>query len=407
MAQNDGETGATDPALDFKVPDGVTQLKVQIKDVNGKGSANSTYRLLVSRTDRQAFQLSTRDAALRLPVNGSVPLRLSVVRQSRSYRYTGPIRLAIKGISGVSIVPESISASEQNQQVLVMLTRSTSGDASALAAGQSFLIEARAEGAEPVFTTTAAIEVDTLPSGSLTLPDTSVVAGPADSIPATMLLDSVPPVLFRGIPATISVRVIPLTDPVPAYVRFEMMTTEIARREDPNKPDSPLKPQVSLDDFQFGPTSQGVFPLTVRVPADTPSSTIDSVISADFVPQPLAAASGSRSWTAPLVLTVDDAVLVNAPAEPAKGKKATTVNIAGTIRRHPFFSEAVTVVMDGLPQGYAAAPIAVAADQTAFTLAVTVPESAAPSEVPNLSVRVQHANGATISKPVAVKLIIE
>ena len=407
VAQNDGETGATDPALDFKVPDGVTQLKVQIKDLNGKGSANSTYRLLVSRTDRQAFQLSTRDAAPRLPVNGSVPLRLSVVRQSRSFRYTGPIRLAIKGISGVSIVPESIAASDQNQQVLVMVTRSTSGDASALSAGQSFLIEARAEGVEPAFTTTATIDVDSPTTGSLTLPDTSVVAGPADSVPATMLLDSVPPVLFRGIPATISVRIIPLGDQVPAYARFEMMTTEVARREDPNKPDSPLKPQVSLDDFQFGPTSQGVFPLTVRVPADTPSSTIDSVISADFVPQPLAAASGSRSWTAPLVLAVDDAVLVIAPAEPSKGTKATTVNIAGTIRRHPFFSEAVTVVLDGLPQGYAAAPVAVAADQTAFTVAITVPESAVPGEVPNLSVRIQHANGATISKPTPVKLVIE
>ena len=51
--------------------------------------------------------------------------------------------------------------------------------------------------------------------------------------------------------------------------------------------------------------------------------------------------------------------------------------------------------------------LAIAADQTAFALAVTVPESAAPGEVPNLSVRVQHANGATISKPVAVKLIVE
>ena len=98
---------------------------------------------------------------------------------------------------------------------------------------------------------------------------------------------------------------------------------------------------------------------------------------------------------------------MNAPAEPAKGTKATTVNITGSIRRHPFFSEAVTVVLDGLPQGYAAAPVAVAADQAAFALAITVPESAAPGEVPNLSVRVQHANGATISKATPVRLVIE
>jgi len=407
VAQNDGDSGASDPSFSFTVPEAVTQLKVQVRDLNNKGSAASLYRLLVARSDRQAFLISTRDGALRLPLNGSVPLRLSIVRQSPSFKYSGPIRLSVKGVAGVSIVPETIAASDQNQDVLVMVTRSATANAADIANGQAITLEAKADGAEPVFSTAASVIVDAVPANSLTLPDTALIAGPAEAVPATILLDAVPPVLFRGISTTVSVRVIPLVEQVAPYVRFEMISTEPARREDPNKPDSPLKPLVGLEEFQFGPVAQGVFPLTIRVPSDTPSSTVDTVISADFVAHPLAPASGPRSWTAPLVLFVDDAVTLAASAEPLKAMKATTVNFSGSIRRHPLFTEPVTIMLDGLPQGYQATPATVAADQTAFSVAVMIPEAAAVGEVPNLSLRAQFATGATISKPSAVKLMIE
>lgn len=407
VAQNDGDSGASDPSLTFAVPDGVTQLRVQIRDLNNNGSAASIYRLLVARSDRQAFLVSTTDGALRLPLNGSIPLRLSVVRESPSFRYTGPVRLSVSGLPGVTIIPETIAASDQDQQVLAMVTRSVAGEATIAAGGQALTIGARAEGPEPVFSTTVRVETNSVPANSLTLPDNTLVAGPMESVPATIILDGIPPILLRGISTTIPVRVIPLTEQIPPVARFEMITTEPARREDPNKPDSPLKPVVSLEEFQFGPVTQGVFPLKVRVPLDTPSATIDAVISADYVAQPLAAVSGSKSWTAPILLFVDDAVMLMAPADPVKGVKTATVSINGTIHRHPLFTETVTIVLDGLPAGFTATPVALPADQTAFTVAVTIPEAAVAGEVPNLALRVQHANGNTISKPVSVKLIVE
>jgi hypothetical protein len=407
LAQNDGESGAADPSLNVTVPDGVTQLKVQIRDLNGKGSPAAAYRLLVTRTDRQAFVLKTQDGALRLPLNGSVPLKLSVIRQSPSFRYTGPVRLSVRGVPNVVIVPDMIPASEQDQQILLMVTRSAEADPADAAAGQGLTIEARAEGADPVYTTSIQIDSPTLPEKSLTLPDDSLVTGPADAVPATILLDGIPPVLLRGVSATIPVRVIPLTEQIPAYVRFDLMTTEVARKEDPSKPDSPLKPMVSLTDFQFGPVGQAVFPLTLRVPVDVPSPIIDAVISAEFVPQPLAPASGSRSWTAPISLYVDDATTLTASAEPTKGAKNSSVNVTGTLNRHPSFSEPVSVVLDGLPQGFAAAPVSVAADQTTFSLAVMIPEAAVAGEVSNLTVRVQHPSGSTISQAVPVKIVVE
>jgi hypothetical protein len=77
------------------------------------------------------------------------------------------------------------------------------------------------------------------------------------------------------------------------------------------------------------------------------------------------------------------------------------------VKRHPLFTEPVTISIDGLPQGYTATPAVVLADQSTFSVAVMIPEAAAVGEVPNLTLKIQHASGAVISNPVAVKLIVE
>lgn len=405
VAQSDGNSGADDPTFNFAVPDGVTQLKVRVRDINEKGSQSSSYRLQVARTDRPAFSMSTREESIRLPQNGSVPVRLSIVRTGPSFRYTGPIHLATSGMSAVTIVPATIPASEQNQDVLIMLTRNAAANPSVAVNGQSLTISGSADGPAPVFSTMVAVAVDSIPMNSLTLNDDALVTGPAEPAPGTILLDAAPPILLRGLPAVIPVRVLALTEQSPPFVRFEMLTTEAIRREDPNKPDSPIKPNVALNEFQFGPVSQGVLALTVRVPTDTPGSIIDAVISADFVSQPLASGTGSNAWTAPIAFFVDDAVTVAPPAD-ARGTKSSTATITGTLQRHPSYDGEFTVILDGLPKDYTAAPVTVAAGQSAFTLMVTIPESATPGEVPSLTVRAQ-AGSSTISKPVAAKLVIE
>ncbi len=97
VAQSDGEAGATDPQFSFAVPDKVTQLRLEVSDLNGKGSPSSIYRIQVSRADRPAFAVTTAEPAIRLPLNGSVPLRLNVRRISPAFRYTGPIKLSLSG----------------------------------------------------------------------------------------------------------------------------------------------------------------------------------------------------------------------------------------------------------------------------------------------------------------------
>ena len=408
VAQNDGETGATDPSFSFLVPEGVTQLKVQIRDVTGKGSPAAVYRLLVGRTDRIAFVLSTDDDSLRLPVNGSVPVVINIVRQSPVFRYTGPIRLSVSGAFGISVIPETLPASEQGQETrIVMLTRSAEVSAESVATGQALTIEGRADGPEPAFSTTAALKIDSIRNDALTIPDNAIVAGSSEPIAATVLLDAAPPVLLRGVTTVLPIRVIPVTNQSLTFVRFAMKSTEPIRKEDPSKPDSPDKPRVGLDEFQFGPVTQSSMPLTLRVPLDTPSTTIDVIVSAEFVSQPLAPANGSKSWTAPIALFVDDAVTLTSSAEPVKGTKTSSVTFSGVLQRHPLFSEPVTITLDGLPAGYTAAPVTVAPEQSEFAITVTIPEAATAGEIPSLSLKAQQANGNVISKSTAVRLIVE
>ncbi len=408
VAQNDGESGASDPSFSFVVPDAVTQLKVQIRDVTGKGSPAAAYRLLVGRADRIAFVLSSDDSSVRLPVNGSVPVVMNIVRQSPVFRYTGPIHLSLTGAPGISVIPDTLPASEQAQEIhFVMLTRTAEVTAESIAEGQGLTIEGRADGPDPAFSTTARLKIDSVPGDALTISDNAIVAGSAESISATVLLDAAPPVLLRGITTQLPVRVVPLTEQGRALARFELKTTEPDRREDPNKPDSALKPKVSLAEFQFGPVSQSRFPLTLQVPLDTPSATIDAVVSAEFVDQPLEATNGSKSWTAPISLFIDDALTLTSSAEPVKGTKTSTVVFSGLLQRHPLFSEPVTITLDGLPAGYAAAPVIVAPEQPEFAVSVTIPEAATAGEVPNLNLKVQQAGGNVISKPTVVRLIVE
>jgi hypothetical protein len=406
VAQSDGEAGLNDPSFVFAVPDGVAQLQVRIQDVNQRGSPAHVYRLQIARTDRQAFLLSTPAGGVRLPANGSAPLQLSVVRQSPSFRYTGPIRLSTAANSGVVLVPDVIAPSEQDQQVLVMVTRSAARAADA-APGESLRIEARAEGSDAPFSTAVLVGSEGVPANSLTLPGETLVAGPAAPVDAVIVPDGVPPILFRGTLANLPVKVLPLRDSVPEVARFEMLTTEPVRREDPNKPDSPLKPTVALADFQFAPVTQPVISLAIRVPSDVQVTTFDAIIGVDLVPQPLAPAAGTRAWTAPLRFTIASAVTLTSPTEPVKAARKASAMVTVAVQRHPLFTQAVMVRLDGLPQGFAAAPVSVPADQTAAVISVAIPENAAVGEVPAVTATATLENGSVIASGVPVKLIVE
>ncbi|MEZ6040188.1 MAG: hypothetical protein R3C20_06765 [Planctomycetaceae bacterium] len=405
VAFSDGATGTIDPSLDYTVPKDVTQLTVRITDFTERGNPGAVYRCMVCRKDRPGFELLTDAQSLRLPANGSVPVQVQVVRQSPSFRYTGPIRLAPSGMDGVSIVPEILPASETNQTLFVTLTRRVN-DPNGNGLSEGLSITGYSEGPGP--------QVSAILRPASGLPGQSQLTQPVFELPttaspelaATLLVDGVPPILLRGIPSVLPVKLLPF-GPMPAFVRFEMQTTESVRLSNPADPKSAPIPRVSVSEFQFGPSSQDVHLLRIGVPSEVADAFINAVISASFVDQPLQASGENVAWTAPVRFAVDDAVVVQPDTTVLKATKNSSVTLRGRIVRHPQFQAATQLQIVGLPKGYSASSANLSSTDTAFELSITTPDNAAVGEIPNLSLHAQSEGGAKISASVGIQLTIE
>ncbi len=136
-------------------------------------------------------------------------------------------------------------------------------------------------------------------------------------------------------------------------------------------------------------------------------SSLDAVVAAEFVNQPLAASSGANAWSAPIAFFVENAVSVVRPADPVSTPKNAKVAISGSIQRHPLYRSAVSVSLEGLPAGFQAATVQVPADQTAFAVEVMVPEAAAAGEIANVSLKIDDGAGNRLLPPQPVRIVVQ
>lgn len=405
-ASSNGDSGASDPAFAFTVPDGVTQLKLVIREFTGRGSPSGVYRVNVSRTDRPSFSMQTRDQFVAIPANGSVPLRLTVTRQTAESRYTGPIRLTVRGLAGVSIEPEVIPASDSNQDIFVLLTRSRAAQPSADFPASGLTIEGRTEGLEVNISRELKVLIDDLRESQITLRRDEVLAGTGNELSSTVSINGVPPILFRGMTATLPLRIFSIRPEQLTFSRFRLQTTEAPRKQNPADPNSPDKPRVSAPEFQFGSASSGVANLLINVPLDVADPVIEAIVSADFVNHPLSQSTGQTAWTAPVRMLVEHAVQL-APAPEIRVKKGAPVVITVAAQRHPLFAEPVQIVVDGLPSGVTAAAATNESGKATADVTITAAAEAATGETPTVTLRVVRSTGEILFVSSPVKLIVE
>ena len=94
LATSDDQPDTVDPGLDFTVPEGMTAIVLELKDVAGRGGPDFVYHIGVSRRDRPDFSLSMSEDRYLIPADGIELLRVSVNRRG----YDGPIKLAFNGL---------------------------------------------------------------------------------------------------------------------------------------------------------------------------------------------------------------------------------------------------------------------------------------------------------------------
>jgi hypothetical protein len=117
LARGDDQRGTTDPAIDFRVPEGMTSIVLVVKDLIGSGGRSCVYRLSAAPAGHDGFHPTVAGDVAAMGVGGRTLWRVAANRSG----YGGPIRLTAAELpAGVRMsggeIPEGI------QQGLVVLT---------------------------------------------------------------------------------------------------------------------------------------------------------------------------------------------------------------------------------------------------------------------------------------------
>lgn len=385
-AKNSGGL-ANDVALEVVVPKGAKTLRVQIGDFAKGGGPSHAYRLLLSRSGRADFRIAAQAGAVEIPRNGSAVLRLSVTRRGAGFVWPGPIRLSIEGDPGLEITPNELPAERGNRDVFVVLTRSEPAPDQIVPVSIVAETTTGASVRRVVRVPTATQVVVNDFTGSLT----TATAPPAD---ATINVAGVPPVLFRGLEARVPLQISNLSGKQPGTIRFRVLSTERPRDK---------KPRIRALPNQFVADGQSTIDLRLAVPLDQVDPIVDFVVVGELVENPFSPVPQATVYSAPLRLSVQNAVRVT--ATPASqnltiGGKAT---VAGVVNRRLGFGDPVRVSLAGLPKGYSAKPVVVDSGKRRFSIAVNLPKGVKPGEIkPQLVV--QSTSGAAILPNQAITL---
>ena len=126
LASTSDQPTIGDPALEFGVPGGVSEIQVQVRDLFGGGDTRSFYRLVIEPADQPRFSLMLNSPTVNLPEDGSAIIEAQITRAG----YTGPIQLSVIGDNAVTVSPNEIAANLQGK-TLLRLIRSGKSDGAA------------------------------------------------------------------------------------------------------------------------------------------------------------------------------------------------------------------------------------------------------------------------------------
>ncbi len=384
-----------DPTLDFGVPAGVTQVRVAVRDLLGRGSPRSVYRLVISSTSRPEFSLTTTASAIQLPNDGSAIVELNVTRTG----YNGPIALSVAGDTGVQVAPAQIATGVVGK-ILCRLQRTQ-------AAGASWpmikIVGTTVDQQPPVVRYVERADNGVLP----TYADALAYGATAASGLGLELLNP-PTQVFKGAPQTLKVKLQRAAgmEVAQSPVRMTTRSTENVRQRQPNNPAGGTFPIVQIAPSTMIPADALEYDIKLETPLDIADPTMEFVLVAETVPHAYSERVIGTAYSPPFRVTVHPAVAPKVePATLAVPAEAPHM-ITGQLQRTSGFTAPVTVTLIGLPAGYAVIPAEVAGDQNEFKLTITAPAVTAETAVPNVKLRVT-TSGSQIAadQDVAVKVV--
>lgn len=384
-----------DPTLDFGVPAGVTQVRVAVRDLLGRGSPRSVYRLVIAPTSRPEFALTTTASAVQLPNDGSAIVELNVNRTG----YNGPIVLSVAGDAGVQVAPALIPTGVAGK-ILCRLQRTQ-------AAGASWpiikIVGTTVDQQPPV-----ARHVERADNGVLPTYVDALAYGATAASGLGLELLNPPTQVFKGAPQILKVKLQRAAgmEVAQSPVRMTTRSTENVRQRQPNNPAGGTFPIVQIAPSTMIPAEALEYDIKLEAPLDIADPTIEFVLAAEAVPHAYSERVIGTAYSPPFRVTVHPAVAPKVEPATLTVPAEAPHMITGQLQRTSGFLAPVTLTLIGLPAGYTVVPAEVAADQNEFKLTLTAPAVAAETAVPNVKLRVT-TSGSQIAadQDVAVKVV--
>lgn len=385
-----------DLTLDFGVPAGVSQIQVQVRDLFGRGSPRSFYRLVIEPAGKPSYSLMLNTPTINLPEDGSAMMELQVTRAG----YAGPIRLSVAGDNSIIVSPNEIPANMQGK-VLLRLVR-----AGKPAEGIAPLLRIVGEsvGVEPAIKSTAKLLTGVI---APTFIDTMAV-GTTPSSGLSLDLQQLPAVLYRGlsveIPLTIKRQAGQPSSTVP--VKLSLDSTEPVRKRDNNNPAAGNFPVVSASPKMIQPGEPEQSSIKLTVPVEVAEPVIDFVVKAEATPHAYSERVLATAYSQPFRAEIKSAVAPKVDDPTLAVVAELEHKVTGQLQRIAGFTGPVEATVVGLPAEYMVQAATIAGDQDKFAITIKAPKVAAETPVANVKLRITSAGNLLVAEiPVNMKVV--
>jgi hypothetical protein len=383
---------ARDPETEFTVPANVKQIQVGVEDLHERGGERFVYRLLAAPANAPDFELKLKLPTIALPADGTAVVEMTLTRKN----YNGAIALRVAGDSSISLIPEQIPAGQGNGDFFVTLVRESE---KADVGFQGLKILGETVGLNPNIVRAAVANPASLP-GFATLLPASIQSAAEFQIETAQL----PPVLFKGVPATVGVNLKRQADQAsPHVVRLSLVTTEPTRPNDAKDPKKGNQPKIRAAQGQAIGPGKNNGQLKIAVPMDVAVNEINAVIKAELVLHAYSENATGAVYSFPFKVSVKSAAGVKVDQNSLNVTSGQDGMLKGTLERAAGFERAVTISLTGLPAGYQSGEITVPRDATTFEVPIKPgAETAAKTIKANLTVKL--AGGGSILPDVPLEL---
>lgn len=385
-----------DPSLNYTVPAGVSQIQIQVRDLFGRGSSRSVYRLVIEPPGQPRFSMMLNTATVNLPDDGSAVIEMQVARAG----YAGPIKLNVVGDQSVIVSPNEIAANMQGKILLRLVRSGKPADGTV----PLLRIIGESVGVDPIIKSVARLQTGVI---APTFVDTMAVGTTASS-GLSIDVQQVPIVLYRGASPQIPVIVKRLAGHASAAmpVKLSLESTEPVRKRDNNNPAAGNFPVVgSLPRMiMAGEPEQSA--ITLVVPLEVAEPVIDFVVKVEATPHAYSERVVATAYSQPFRAEIKNAITPKTDDPTLAVVADSDHKLTGLLQRTAGFTGPVEATLVGLPAGYTVQPANVAGDQDKFEIIVKAPVVAAETPVANVKLRITSSGNLLIAEmPVSVKVI--